>query len=178
VRAERRKSERLRRRILCDVLVAGHWHSGVVCDISSSGLFVQTDLTAPPRTPVRVRLRGPDGSPIELKGLVARQQTGTRDPTSVARVGLGIRLTEPPPAQFREISLGRTAGERLGSPEGERGRGRSGRAEAHSYRVRVKEIGGSRTRSFEVRATSEGHAAELALAVLGGPWEIVGVEAG
>jgi hypothetical protein len=157
---ERRRSRRTRKRLPCDLTIAGRRHAGSVVDLSAEGLFVQTDARAPRGAAVRVRLAQVAGAALELDAEVAHRLLARAG--SKACEGLGLRLVGRIPTRYADLA-------NAVRPEN---------ADAvQRYRVHVK--GPEReTWTFELSALSEMHAADLALASLGDEWDLVEVEPG
>jgi hypothetical protein len=159
-RVERRRSRRTRKRVPCDLTIAGRRYAAAVVDLSPQGLFVQTDARAPRGAAVRVRLPRVDGAPLELDAEVAHRLLARAG--SKACEGLGLRLVGRIPAGFARL-----AATTRPIPADD----------VRRYRVHVK--GPEReTWTFELSALSEMHAADLALASLGDDWDLVEVERG
>jgi hypothetical protein len=45
---ERRRAERIKQRLTCELIIGDRRHPGIVLDISETGLFVQTSASPPP----------------------------------------------------------------------------------------------------------------------------------
>jgi hypothetical protein len=89
---ERRRAYRSRQRLTCELLIGDRCHPGIVLDLSSVGLFVQTSVSLPPGERVRVKLRPPGGAEVEIEASVARRYAVPARIVSVARGGIGLRV--------------------------------------------------------------------------------------
>ena len=74
----------------------GRQYQAVVLDVSASGMFVRTTASAPPGTPVRVRLRFVGGVCWELDARVARDPQAARACRPVPARGLGLQILDAP----------------------------------------------------------------------------------
>ncbi len=166
---ERRQGSRQKRRVICEIEAEGRRHRGIVLDVSPRGLFVQTDATPGPGTPVRLTLRDGDGDALELDAQVARKRLVPRRLASVATGGIGLRIASAPEEYFRLLS-----GEMSASRETRRAQEEPSRPEA-TFRVRVKQVAGPRSRSLLVNASGEDAARRQALAELGEGWSVLEV---
>jgi len=101
----RRQFDRVRYRLSCELHHSGRRHSGMVLDISASGLFVRTSTgTAPkdPGTEVRVVINDPNGEPFELLARLARANVVRRELVTAADGGFGLEVTSAP-EQFYKL---------------------------------------------------------------------------
>jgi hypothetical protein len=89
---ERRRADRSRQRLSCELLIGDRCHPGIVLDLSSTGLFVQTSVSPPPGERIRVKLRPPGGAEVELEASVARRYAVPVRLVSAARGGIGLRV--------------------------------------------------------------------------------------
>jgi hypothetical protein len=190
---ERRRAERLKQRLICELVIADRRHAGIVVDISETGLFVQTSACPPPGERVRVTLRRSDGADIELEASVARRYLVPRRLVTVARGGIGLRIESasddylelirpvmqgekaPPPKAAANAS--RPVAQRAERPPPEATTNASPESsEGTAYRVRARQTSGVRSRSFHVTAPSEEEAKLMASARLDEGWEILTVD--
>ena len=99
----RRRFERLKHRLACDLFHSGRKTSGMILDVSARGLFVRTSTGSAPREPgteVRVVVRSADGEPFELMARLARAHVVRRELVSAADGGFGLEITSAPEAWF------------------------------------------------------------------------------
>ncbi len=94
---DRRRSKRIKKRLACSLQIDGRHHSGVVLDVSASGLFIQTNAKPDPGTPVSLEMSIP-GSPRPLffQAVVARQKIVPPQLLTVAQGGLGLLIQNAP----------------------------------------------------------------------------------
>ncbi len=101
---ERRRGEpRIKKRIACELGVGEKRYNGLVLDLSSHGLFVQTAAQPDPGARVRVAISAPGRSaPLVVEALVARNKLVPPQLRTVAQGGLGLHVPQPTPefAQF------------------------------------------------------------------------------
>ena len=89
---ERRRAERIKQRLTCELIIGDRRHPGIVLDVSETGLFIQTSASPPPGERARLTLRCPDGTEVEVEASVARRYVIPRRLVSVARGGIGLRI--------------------------------------------------------------------------------------
>jgi hypothetical protein len=187
----KRRAERIKRRVTCELMLEGRSYRGIVLDLSATGVFVQTEATPAPLARMRIRFHTATGEEFEVDAAVARRQAVPRELAGVVRGGLGLRIERPPEAYFRLIGM-------EGSPE-ERPRPvgvatqivqNQPAAPARApeppkppavpalpqYSVRVKQTDGPRSRTLKLGAASKDDARKRALAELGRGWEVLSVE--
>ena len=99
---EPRKAQRRTRHTSCEVEVEGKTFTGVIVDLSATGLFVRINIMPPEGTPVRVVMRRPGGEVWEIEATVARK-TG-RWQAAITRRGLGLIIEEAPHAYHVFVS--------------------------------------------------------------------------
>jgi len=93
---EPRKAQRTTRHTSCELEVEGKSFTGVILDLSATGIFVRTNVMPTEGSPVRVVVRRPGGEVWELQTRVARK-TGRR-PAPTPRRGVGLEIEEAPHA--------------------------------------------------------------------------------
>jgi hypothetical protein len=188
----KRRAERIKRRITCELLLEGRSYRGIVLDLSATGIFVQTEATPGPGARIRVRFHTASGEEFEAEAAVARRQAVPRELAGVVRGGLGLRVERPPEAYFRLIGMEGAAEEKPRGPGmatqivQNRPAGPSPAAAPPKpppapalpeYRVRVKQTAGPRSRTLKLPAADPADARKRALRELGAGWEILSVEA-
>jgi hypothetical protein len=197
----KKRAERIRRRVTCELLLDGRSYKGIVLDLSETGVFVQTEATPAPGARLTLRFHAPGGPEFEVGASVARRKVAPRELAGVVRGGLGLRVEKPPAAYFELIgsadptsaAASAAAGPRAGLGAGSRvgaAAPLSARREAATaaeapaapdtrpeFRVRVKQSDGPRSRMLKLRAESPDEARRSAMRELGAGWEILSVEA-
>jgi hypothetical protein len=155
-------------------MIAGRRHPGIVLDLSPLGIFVQTAASPPPGERVGVRLLRPDASCVEVDAIVVRRHVVPRRLAPVASSGIGLRvesvseeflrlvdscpfLQEATPSLVEEVTPPPPTAE--GSP----------------YRVRARQVAGTRSKTLRVTAESEEQARAKASSCLEEGWEILSV---
>src|SRR4030095_3531030 len=104
-RMPRRRAQRIKRRVTCELKLAGRSYRGIVLDLSETGVFVQTEASPAGNERLRIKFHAPDGGEFEVDATVARRQVAPPQLTTVVRGGLGLRVEHPPEAYFRLIGL-------------------------------------------------------------------------
>ena len=84
---ERRRAERIDRKLTCELVIAGRRHPGIVLDLSPLGVFVQTAVAPPPGEKVGVRLLRSDATCVEVDAIVVRRHVVPRRLASIASSG-------------------------------------------------------------------------------------------
>jgi len=140
----------------CRLVLGSQRFSGVVLDISSSGVFIQTTAKPSVRDAVTVELSVPgERVPIRLETEVARLYMVPTQLLTVAQGGVGLRIRNAPEAFFE--MLGQLQFESQADASGASG-GDAERADAgeprRRYRVRVTQLGRARTRTLRIVAGS------------------------
>jgi len=189
------RAPRSKKRIPCEVKSGHHRHSGMILDVSASGLFIQTSAAHPPGTRVSVDLNLPGRGQLVLQGSVARRKMVPARLRSVESGGIGVRLDYAPEEFFQLIARVQGAS------------GPEAKAEVPSqpvakpapaarpsqaprpatpprppappralYRVRVAQAAGARSRFLDVRAESVKAAQAQVLAELGDGWKVLSCE--
>jgi Tfp pilus assembly protein PilZ len=92
---DKRKAPRQARKISCELWVRGTRHPGVVKDISSGGLFLQTEAKAAPGTAVTLVFHaGKSWTEIRVAGRVVRADR-VQPQLAEKHGGIGIEVTQP-----------------------------------------------------------------------------------
>lgn len=193
---------RVPKRLPCDVTIEGRRHSGLVLNVSPRGLFVQTSAEARPGSEISIDLTPPNQrEPVEVRATVVWKRTVPRQMLASARGGMGLRIQDAPEgyyAYLRGVIRG------LGTPPPARSAARAGPSESVpgpesgaaspndlpiprapmaapvskelSFRVRVSQVVGPRSRFVSVTARSPKQAGELALEEIGEGWQVLEVK--
>jgi hypothetical protein len=91
-------------RLVCEVLVLGERHSGIVTDLSASGLFVRTSKIPPQGTTLHVRIDQEGGDPIEIDARVIRTHKASLHHTTEVPRGLGLHIVSAPESYFHFLA--------------------------------------------------------------------------
>ncbi len=170
-----RAAKRTKRRMACRLVVGSQRFSGVVLDLSATGVFIQTTAKPNPREAVTVELSVPgEREPIRLETEVARLYMVPAQLITVAQGGVGLRIRNAPEGFFEMLGQLQLAGQADSpAPTG----GGAEQAEAgdpqRGYRVRVTQLGRARTRTLRILARSAEEAAELACTETGEGWKVL-----
>jgi len=198
-----RVARRAKKRLACSMVVGSQHFSGVILDLSSTGIFVQT--TARPAVGESVALElGVPGrrQTLCLQAEVVRLKVVPAQLLNLAQGGIGMRITNAPEGYFDFLSevLPRLAPQaepvtvdeapappprrasRATVPLGSRSAGggpvrAAERAPAlRAFRVRVRQVGGARSRLLHLRAASAQDAAAAGLREVGEGWKVLEAE--
>jgi hypothetical protein len=159
----------------CRLVVGNQRFSGVVLDLSSSGIFVQTTAKPMPREAVTVELNVPgEREAIRLETEVARLFVVPAQLITVAQGGVGLRIRNAPESYFALLGQFQLAGRESSADPVEGGHAAGIPEEASCrYRVRMTQLGKARTRTLQVFARSSEEAAQLACAETGEGWKVL-----
>ncbi len=166
---------RYKKRVPCDLLVAGSRHPGIVLNLSRSGLFVQTSAAFQRGDWVAVDLNSEiaDGS-IGVDAIVMWNRKVAAQLRGVRHGGIGLQIRNAGRAYYDLLS------EVSGDTDPALRPGASARKAQEStlleYRVRVRLRDMPRSKTLLVSAESDGEAGRLAVAGAGaGAWEVLDV---
>ena len=161
---ERRKSQRVRCRLACEIQRARDRAKGTVLDMSEGGLAVQTGLKADQGDSLLIRIKAP-GGPLEVEALVWHSRLVRLRGAKETSWALGLMISKAPGHYFQLVPQGSThAKTEEASPAA---------PEMPAFRIRVKQLAAPRTRVLSLTAASEDEARTLATADLEGEWEIL-----
>lgn len=105
---DKRAETRTKKRLACAIYIKGARQLGIVLDVSSRGLFVQTNAKPTPGESVRIELTLPGQSKqTTLLATVARVRMVPPQLLSVAQGGIGVVLSSPPEEYF--VFVGKVA---------------------------------------------------------------------
>jgi hypothetical protein len=181
------RPRRTRCRLPCIVRAGRGRARARVLDVSSGGLCFVAPVCFRENARVQVEIVVPRGKPVSVEGQV-RHRRPYRQPSSGRRgwaTGLAIATADP---EFLALTSPGAVVADAGDDEGavEMLQRDSAPAlpiapellvaEQSLYRVRLKAIGSSRTRTLTLRAASEAAVCEAVLRDLPGDWEVLGVE--
>jgi len=164
---ERRKSQRVRCRLACEIQRARDRAKGTVLDMSEGGLAVQTGLKADQGDSLLIRIKAP-GGPLEVEALVWHSRLVRQRGAKETSWALGLMISKAPGHYFQLVPQGSThAKTEEASPAS------PAPPELPAFRIRVKQLAAPRTRVLSLTAASEDEARTLATADLEGEWEIL-----
>ena len=101
--SQQQRFERLKRRVTCDFLIQGKRFSGLVTDMSATGLYVRTRAKTEPGSMARVILHEGQGE-LELDVQVARGHRMSRHHTTGIPSGLGLQILAAPEEYFQLLA--------------------------------------------------------------------------
>ena len=105
---DKRREPRMKKRIACALWIKGVRQHGIVLDLSSKGLFVQTSAKPAPGESIRIELTLPGQTrPTSLMATVARVRMVPPALLTVAQGGIGLTLENPPEEYF--VFVGKVA---------------------------------------------------------------------
>ena len=154
-----------------------------VLDVSSGGLCFVAPVCFRPHVRVHVEIVVPRRGPVAVEGDV-RHRRPFRQPSSGRRGwATGLAIATAGPEFLALTSPGALAGRATASMSSSGAPAPAHRispellvSEQSLYRVRLKAVGSSRTRTLTLRAVSESAVCEAVLRDLAGDWEVLGVE--
>lgn len=172
---------RVKKRLHCTLAHEARKGPGLVLNLSSRGLFVQTSLLAEPGTLVDIDLQGPQTSEsIPLQAAVVWRRRVSPRMTGMNQSGMGVRILSHTPeydALVDGILTGSAAA--VGAPSTGASTKPRSRAAAvddtpqHSYVIRLGMPGTPRSRRIVVQGASEQVARSEATARAGSQWTIL-----
>ena len=176
------RAPRQRKRISCELVVNGSRYSGIVLDVSASGMFVQTTVKPGAGDDVTVKLKIPGtDEAISVDTRVARKKIVPSQLLAVAQGGLGLAVTRPA-ARYLDFvaAMGPEHAEFVSRERGRRPpAGPSGQSSAGSpkrFRVHAVEASSGRKNSYLWTAATEQQATEQVLEEIGADWKVLFVE--
>ncbi len=161
---------RFKKRVPCQVAASGRSYSGMVLNVSSGGLFVQTTAAVEPGDHVQIDLTI-SSEAIPLRAKVVWRRTIPFHLRPVTRGGVGVQIHAAPESYYRFLAD-------VAKPSADDGSEEPAEIppQPPRFRVRVKQEAGSRSRSIVVLAASDETARERALESAGPGWIILEVE--
>jgi Tfp pilus assembly protein PilZ len=162
--------------VSCQLSAAGHSYSGIVLNVSRGGLFVQTTASARPGEEVRVSLNVESRpAPIVLGAKVVWKRIVGPQLRSVAQAGIGLQIRSAPDSYYAFVagSPGVRVPLGTGRMEAAPQSARSMDPETSQFRVRVKQTGGTRSRTLMLSCASATDARRKAMAEVGEDWVIL-----
>lgn len=184
-----RLNKRLRKRYTCEIVAGLRRFAGIVIDVSSTGIFVQTHAALAPETLCEVHIASRRGvQEMCLTGVVARQKRADRRLVNLVAGGVGLHILEAPDAFYTQLA----GCEPPAKPDAGAGAAGSGRT-THSggspagppraaagparFQVRVSKVGTTRSRLLEIHSVGADEARQAALDLAGEGWQVLEVAA-
>lgn len=171
---EKRRQQRSRRRITCELVIDGKHHPAIVRDVSRRGLFVQT--RARPELNSAIGLVFPaegDRPEIRVEAGVARERAVPAGLESEVPGGIGLEVLDAPAAYHELVAEAGLA------PAGSGPAAASGPPSdpgVRTFRVRLIERGTPNATVLTVRSESPEGARARALARAGRGWKIAAIQ--
>ncbi|HME69542.1 MAG TPA: PilZ domain-containing protein [Myxococcota bacterium] len=172
---DHKRAKRIKRRITCELVIDGKRQSGIVLDVSATGIFVQTAITSNVGQEVEVHLAATRTTPeLTVRARVARGRRVPPQLLAAAGGGLGLRVIDAPPG-FAQLIVGddeaapspaRSSPVVAAAPKSPKQR---------RFQVRLQATGSMRSRTVTVQCPDAKTAGADACAVVGGGWEVVDV---
>jgi Tfp pilus assembly protein PilZ len=95
-RSDKRRWPRQARRIPCEIWIRGTRYSGIVKDVSRTGLFVQTRAKATAGTAITLVIAAGDGrTEIRVSGRIVRREQIQALLATQSAAGIGIEVAQP-----------------------------------------------------------------------------------
>jgi hypothetical protein len=176
---EKRRTNRVKHRLTCEIILDRQSHPAVVRDLAPTGLFVETRQRPVPNSVVEVRFPAVAGLPaFSIEAGVARHRNVHPRLQTEIQSGIGLEILGRPPA-YLELASRVVVPKLGGGGEAWRpdGAGAGEGLALRSYRVRLSAHGRSHPRTITVQATSLQAARARALTQAGAGWKITEVEA-
>ncbi len=158
-----RRLDRLTHQLDCRIQEGAEQHSGRITDLSSDGLFVETDGALRPGTQVVIQIEETGDVPqLVARAIVVRIRLVRGEKHQLTSHGVGLRILQAPDSYY-------ALAEAKGRPE-------IPSDEESSFRVTVREKAGSSYRSLRLTCASQEQARQEIAEELGPDWEVTEVE--
>jgi hypothetical protein len=184
---------RKKKRISCEIISSESRYTGIVIDLSASGLFIQTNVKPTPGALVEVGLLLPGFDvPVTMEARVARKKVVPAELLTLAHGGVGLALVEPKEAYLDFVAAispehaeavakarARAGGVRRGSGTGKGTRSQSGMnrsSAAKRFRIHAVETASGKRNSFLVSCATEQEASDQVSKQLGDEWQVLFIE--
>lgn len=169
---------RFKKRVPCDLVVAGSRHPGIVLNISRGGLFVQTSVAFRRGDWVTVDLNSKaEPEAIGLEAVVMWNRKVAAQLRGVRHGGVGLQIRNAGREYYDLLSM--VAGDTGTTYRGQDTHGGPETGDATpqaSYRVRVRLRDRPRSKTLLLSCENEGEARSIAIARAGaGDWEVLEV---
>ena len=165
---EKRRLQRSKQRLVCEIVVEGKSFPGIVRDLSRSGLFVQTRAKPETNSVVEVVFAAGDASQpeIRLEAGVARQRDVQSGLQHSVPAGVGLEVLDPPETFFELVEAQSHAVE---TPSAQAD---GAAAVLRTFRVRLTQTGKPGSRIETIRCENAAGARARALSRAGRGWKI------
>ena len=165
---------RFKKRVPCELIVEGSRHPGIVLNLSRSGLFVQTAVTARRGDVVAVDLNASASRAIALDAMVMWNRTVAAQLRGVRHGGVGLQIRNAHESYYNLLAeVSDTEGSLWRAAGGTRQRVEE--TPVYGFRVRIKKAGAPRSRTLFLSCADEAEARSRATTVAGSGWEILEV---
>ena len=153
---DRRRHTRFKRRLPCEVIIGEQHHSAIAMDLSLGGMYLQTKAPLGDVEVVQVLFPAGDGRPeILVRARPVRKKQVPAQLASQTKTGMGLEVLECPDDYALLVH-----GEKF----------------PPRFQVRVRQVGGNRSRVRKVYSDDEASAGKFVLEQLGEGWELIEVE--
>jgi hypothetical protein len=172
---EKRRKQRTRRRITCEILIGDERYAGIVRDVSPAGLFVQTRARPPANSVVEMIFPASDGRrEVRVEAGVARERNAPPGLQAEVPGGIGLEVLAPPPEYHVLIAeeAERASREARSAPDN----GPPSDSGVRAFRVRLIERGTANHKVLTVRGESAEGARARALTRAGRGWKIAAIQ--
>ncbi len=187
------RAPRKKKRISCEILSNNSRYTGIVIDISATGLFVQTNVKPAPGALVEVGLLLPGVEvPVTMEARVARKRVVPAELLTLAHGGVGLALVQPKEAYLDFVAAispehaeaaasvrAKAGGVGRGSETGKGTPSRSGvngSGAAKRFRIHAVETASGKRNSFLVSCATEQEASDQVSKQLGDEWHVLFIE--
>jgi hypothetical protein len=167
MRTQIQQDPRIKRRLSCDLFFDGARHTGIVLNVSRSGLFVQTAIAAQPGSDVAIDLNGPSGESFEVDARVVWKRIVQSELMGVAHGGVGVWIKRASTSFYDFL-------DDIAEPAARSSPAAS--SPLYRYQIRVKLEGQPRSRALTVFAENEDAAHRQALQKVGEGWCVIALE--
>ncbi len=153
---DRRRHTRFKRRVPCELTIGEQRHSAIAMDVSLGGMYLQTTARLREVEVLQVLFPAGDGHPeILVKARTVRKKQVPAQLAAQTKPGMGLEVLECPDDYALLVH---------------------GEEFPPRFQVRVREVGGNRSRVRTVYSEDEKSAGKFVLEQLGEGWELIEVE--
>lgn len=176
---EKRRTNRIKHRLTCELIVDRQAYPAVVRDIAPTGLFVQTRQRPTPNSVIEVRFPATAGLPgFSIEAGVARHRNVHPRLQAEVQSGVGLEILGRPSdylALANRVVAPKSAIEDAPTPGATPGANAAESQAPRGYRVRLAAHGRSQPRTLTVQATGVAAARARALTQAGAGWKVTEV---